>query len=271
MASNRIPQLRRHKTHQRAYVSYDGGRKQKYFGQAGDWPDPRKNAPIHVRAEFDEWRQCYLAHGRTVPTEQADGLTINQVILAYHKHAEVYYQPARGITETCELDNIRYALKPLKELFGSTEATEFGAKSFKLVRQSMIDRRWTRRHINACCNKIIRMFRWATEEELLSAEVWYRLKSVKVLRDNAPGVQDKPLPEGVPEKYVKAALPFMTPPVAAMVRLQLLSGMRPGEVVRICGCDLKMSEDHKTAWNAPKKCTRRSESRNNRYLRVLGG
>jgi hypothetical protein len=33
-----------------------------------------------------------------------------------------------------------------------------------------------------------------------------------------------------PEGHVEAALPFLRPPVAAMVKLQLYTGMRPGEV-----------------------------------------
>ncbi len=243
MASEKIPQIRRHKTHQRAYVSYDGGKRQKYFGVAGDWPSNKRKPPAHVLAEYDEWLGRYLAHGRTVPTEQVDRYTVNDVLLAYDKHAEAYYQPARDNSESCELDNLRYALKPLKELFGSTDADDFGALSFKLVRRSMIDRKWTRRHINGCCNKIVRLFRWAAEEEMIPAEVWYKLKAVKSLRENTPGVKEKPLPEGVLDQHVQAALPYMTRPVAAMVRLQLLTGMRPGEVVRMRGCDLKISDD----------------------------
>jgi integrase len=46
----------------------------------------------------------------------------------------------------------------------------------------------------------------------------------------------------VAEHVVEATLPHVRPQVAAMVRLQLLTGMRPGEVVAMRGCDLEMRE-----------------------------
>jgi integrase len=43
----------------------------------------------------------------------------------------------------------------------------------------------------------------------------------------------------VAQATVDATLPFLTPQVAAMVRLQLLTGMRPGEVAVMRGMDLE--------------------------------
>jgi integrase len=66
-----------------------------------------------------------------------------------------------------------------------------------------------------------------------------------------PG-QIKPVP--IPD--VEASLPFLPGPVAAMVRLQLLTGCRTEEVLTIRGCDLTPGvpnweyrpADHKNAW-----------------------
>jgi integrase len=60
----------------------------------------------------------------------------------------------------------------------------------------------------------------------------------------------------VADAVVEATLPLLLPPVAAMVRLQLLSGMRPGEVCRMRPIDIDMTGKvwlyrparHKTAW-----------------------
>src|SRR5262249_20211090 len=60
----------------------------------------------------------------------------------------------------------------------------------------------------------------------------------------------------VPIERVEAALPHLPGPVAAMVRLQLLTGCRVGEVVAMRGCDLTPGEPnweyrparHKNAW-----------------------
>jgi integrase len=49
----------------------------------------------------------------------------------------------------------------------------------------------------------------------------------------------------VSEAAVEATLPHVSPQVGAMIRLQPLTGMRPGEVVLIRACDIDRSE---TAW-----------------------
>jgi integrase len=45
----------------------------------------------------------------------------------------------------------------------------------------------------------------------------------------------------VAEEHVYATLPHVSPQVAAMIQLQLLTGMRPGEVLIMRGCDLDTS------------------------------
>jgi hypothetical protein len=42
----------------------------------------------------------------------------------------------------------------------------------------------------------------------------------------------------VPDEHVEAVLPLLTPPVRAMVQVQRLSGMRPGEAVIMRPCDI---------------------------------
>ena len=64
------------------------------------------------------------------------------------------------------------------------------------------------------------------------------------------------------KELVQAILPHVATPVVAMIKLQLLTGMRPGEVVILRACDLDMTGAiwlyrpgsdqargvHKTAW-----------------------
>ncbi len=47
----------------------------------------------------------------------------------------------------------------------------------------------------------------------------------------------------VPEAHVRAVLPFLLPPVQAMVELQLVTGARPGEVRILRACDIDMTGD----------------------------
>jgi integrase len=67
------------------------------------------------------------------------------------------------------------------------------------------------------------------------------LKEVDGLRWGRSNVRESKPVAAVPIDVVEATLPFAPAPVAAMTRLQLLSGCRPGEVMRMRAIDLNMS------------------------------
>ncbi len=196
----------------------------------------------------------WLAHGRTLPALQAD-LTVNDIILAYDKHAEGYYRPGADGKPSTELGCIRDALKVLKALFGRTAAKDFGPKKLKAVRQHMLEKGWCRTYANHQVDRVRRVFRWAVSEEMLPGDVYHALQAVPGLRRGLAGVRESEPVRPVPEAFVNAALPFMPPTVRAMVDLQLLTGMRPGETCIMRAIDIDMSgrvwtyrpETHKTA------------------------
>jgi hypothetical protein len=119
---------------------------------------------------------------RDKPATKADAppLTLNEVILAYWKHAVAYYgfdQRNRG-DEYC----LRDALRVVRSLYGAAPARDFGPKALKATRQRMIDKGWSRSYTNAQVDRVRRMFRWAAEEELLPGQVYQDLKTVYGLR-----------------------------------------------------------------------------------------
>jgi hypothetical protein len=62
--------------------------------------------------------------------------TVNQVILAFWERHEGHYRYPDG-TPTGELDNYRDSLRPLRQMYGRTPATEFSPLKLKAVRQTM--------------------------------------------------------------------------------------------------------------------------------------
>ena len=62
-----------------------------------------------------------------------------ELILTFWKHAETYYRKPDG-TRTSELNSLKQAFRPLKEIYGDTQAEAFGPQEFKTVRQAMIAR-----------------------------------------------------------------------------------------------------------------------------------
>lgn len=110
-----------------------------------------------------------------------------------------------------------------------------------LVSDTSLDGRcqWSRRTINEYVRHIVRMFRWAGSRQLVDREGWQGLGSVDALRRGRPAGPGLPVPrEGrprdtVPVERVDAVLAVAPPMLAAMIRLQTLTGMRPNEMLHL--------------------------------------
>lgn len=105
------------------------------------------------------------------------------------------------------------------------------------------------------------MFKWAASEELIPVSIYDALRTVAGLRAGRTDARE-PEPVGpVADETVDATLPFVAPPVAAMIQLQRATGMRPGEVVIMRASDIDASGEvwmyrprmHKGAWRGQSK------------------
>jgi integrase len=168
-------------------------------------------------------------------------VTILHLIKAFWKHAQAYYVHADG-TPTSEPKNLRYALRPLKKLFGRLPVSEFGPLKLKLVRDEMIKIGWARTYINRQVRRIKLMFKWGTENELVAETIFNALDAVAGLKMNRSAAHETKPVVKVPEHLVAAVRPFVSRQVWAMVELQWTAGMRPGEACSMRGCDIDMSE-----------------------------
>jgi integrase len=158
--------------------------------------------------------------------------TVNEIILAYVRYAAASSKPsAEG--EAKELGCISDALRIVRRLAGRSPAAEFGPKALKAVREAMNKLDWSRGYINHQINRVRRMFRWATEEELIPATVYHALQAVRGLRKGLPGVRESKKVKQAPGRSIKRALRRLQPMLRALVRFQLLTGCRPGEACRL--------------------------------------
>jgi integrase len=233
--TNRPPSYRLHKARNLAVVTLGG--RDHYLGPYGS----PESYELYARLIAD-WN----ANGRrplTPPTaqDQADGLTVGELILRYWDYAQGYY--VKNGQPTGECDNIRLALRPLRTLFGGTRAGEFGPKELLLVRQAMIDDALTRKVINARVGRIRRLFRWASSQELVPPEAYHGLLSVEGLQRGRSAARETAPVSTVPDDQVRATLQFLARPVRAMVEVQELTGMRPQDVRNLRTGDLDRSGD----------------------------
>ncbi len=161
------------------------------------------------------------------------------MLLAYLRHAESYY--VKNGKATRETTNIQLALRPVRRLYGHTPARDFGPLALKAVRQDMIDSGLCRNEVNKRVGKVVRAFKWAVGEELVPPSVHHGLQAVSGLRRGRADVRESEPVRPVPEAFVDAIRSHVARQVWAMVELQRLTGMRPGEVVLVRGRDLDTS------------------------------
>jgi integrase len=173
---------------------------------------------------------------------QPSGLTVMQFVRAYWDHVTIYYRSLDG-RQTNEVDAIRQALKPLVRLFEHLPADLLGPKRLKLVRDELIALGLCRRTVNAQTGRIKRMYKWGVENELVAPSTYHGLQAVgglKMGRTLAP--EGEPVKPVQPE-LIEGVLQHVSRQVGAMIRLQLLTGMRPGELVIMRTCDIDRDTD----------------------------
>lgn len=244
------PKYRHYKPKNLAVVRIDG--RDHYLGRHG--------SPESWQAYYRllaEWRTTGLAkHPAPAAGPPAqEPPSVNELLLGYWRHAQGYYRDQGG-NPSRELDNVRDALKPLRRLYGLTPAADFGALALRSVREEMVRSGLARSTVNARVHRIRRAFRWGVSRELIPESVLTRLRSVDSLTAGRSEAREPEDVKPVPVADVEATLPFLPRPVAAMVRVQLLTGCRVGEVVAMRGCDLKTvgpnweyrPAGHKNAW-----------------------
>ena len=125
----KIPSYRRHKQSGQAIVTLGNGlsgRRDVLLGKYGT---------AASRAEYARVIAEWEAAGRRLPEAGTAGdLTVNELIVAFWRHAEQHYRHPDG-TPTSELAEYTFSFRPLKHFYGNTPAKDFGPLALKAVRR----------------------------------------------------------------------------------------------------------------------------------------
>ena len=246
-----VPKYCHHKPSGQAVVYF--GRKAVYLG-----PHLSSESKRKYEQEIARWR---VAQERGVPRESiaievSTPRTISELILAYLRYAERYYVDASG-QPTKEFGEMKLALRPLRHVHGKTYVEHFGPLALKDVRKHMVESgTLSRQVINRRVNRIRRMFKWAVSEELCPKSTHEGLRSVEPLKQGRTTAHEAPPIEAVPQVFVDPVVEVASPQIAAMIQLQQLGAMRPGEVTVMQARDIDMTRDiwlyqpyeHKNRW-----------------------
>jgi integrase len=246
--SLRVPTYRLKKVRRRKYAIVSlpdgaGGRRDILLGKYGSRESQAEYARI-----IAEWQ----AGGRRLPPEEEakPDLTVNELALAFLRHAEQHYRHPDG-TPTSEMAGVKASLRPLLALYGHTPATAFGPLALRSVRQKMIEGyahakfgpqpALCRRVCNQRTARIVRMFKWAVSHELIPETVHRALATVQGLQRGRSEARETEPIQPVSLELVEDTLPHLLPTVADLLSLQLLTGARSGEICVMRGCDIDMS------------------------------
>jgi integrase len=201
------------------------------------WTDPvgrRHDRLLPGKFESAESRAAYarlvaeLASPAIAVDTPADTITVNQLLLAYLQFAETYYVGTNG-KPSREYVCMKTAIRPVRELYGTSRATAFGPLALRAVRQHMIAAGLCRTSINHHIERVKRVFRWAASEEMVPIGSYESLRTLAGLRKGRTEAAEAEPVKPVAEETVKATLPFLPAHVRAMVELMQHTGMRPGE------------------------------------------
>jgi integrase len=228
LSENCVPSYRLHRQSGQAIVTLNG--RDVCLGVHGT---------AQSKASYNRLIAEWLANGRFLPPT-AEAITVVEVADQFLQHADVYYRRADG-TPTSEPCNFRHAVRPLLKLYAKTEAGKFGPLSLKAVREKMVDAGWCRNSINDQVARIKHMFKWAVENELVPPSVHHGLLAVAGLKAGRSMARESEPVKPASDHLVEGAMKHASAPVAVMIRLQLLTGMRPGEVCGLRGSEIEMT------------------------------
>lgn len=230
----KAPSYRHHKPSGRAFIQLN---KRRYY-LPGKF-DSAESREAYARFLAEHWAP---PSAEPPPAEVVHkDLSVVELIDRYWQFAEQHYVKHGEPTGT--LDNIKPPLRRLKELYGSTPAARFGPLSLKALRQTWISDKLAIKSVNHYTATVKAVFGWGVSEELLPPLVHHALKTVQGLRRGRSQARE-PAPVGpVADDDVERTLPHLPAPVAAMVQVQKLTGMRPGEVRIMRPCDIDRRPD----------------------------
>lgn len=246
--STTFPNVYHHKGSNQAAVVVNG--RTIYLGI---WSEPQ------VWSEaYENVKQIWLANNRTVPAGSLRrrnaaplplvvpaGRTIVELLALYDDHAQAYYGASR------EYENVKDVMSSLKAHFGRLAVSAFTATALDELRRHMAagthmpegkrTRALARTTINARVGRILRIFRWGVSRGLVDANKLVELEALESLRAGHCEARETAEVEPVSDDLIDATLPYLPAMVADMVRVQRLTGARPGEV-----CSMKTSEIDRT-------------------------
>lgn len=167
-------------------------------------------------------------------TRQADAgigapaFTVNDVIDRWAAHAAAYY--TGGSKEAA--DSVR-GMRLFREMFGTRPVETVTHPDMIEYRNALAAQGYVRTTVNKYLGFVKRMFAWALDERIVSAQVKAETTAISQLKRGRGNVKECSPVAAVPDADVKKTCAELAEPLADMVRVHRLCGARPDEMCQL--------------------------------------
>jgi integrase len=243
MARSQTPSYCFHRATGQAYVTLkrDGRKCVRYLGK---WGSPES---------LTQYESALLESGLTLPlarlavqsalsdilpdtqvgsaSNESQAPTVRVLYDRFMAWAPTHYRLPTGATSK-EVEQFRYTFADVLTHLGHRPTASLAKRDLEMVRDAMVGRGLSRKVVNQRISRIQHVVRWGTEENRTLvpdavAAVLCLLAPLQAYRTAAP---ERGPVLGVPSEQVEKVAGAANAVVASMIRLQLLTGFRPGEV-----------------------------------------
>jgi integrase len=212
--------------------------------------------PVQI-AEAAAWRMIEAAARETKARKRnpRDCITVNEVCDRYVEWAKTYYKNSwekrHGMAIDCPID-----IRLWREMYGDEYMANLEHHDMLVLRDALIEQGLSRSTVNRRIGTVKRVIAWALDEDLIYAQTKAELTQVETLKRGRSAAKETEPVKAAPLDEVESVIAVAEPNLADMVRVQLLTGMRPGEICVMRWCDIERRDeiwiyrpgDHKNAW-----------------------
>lgn len=228
----KLPQPHHHRASGRARVYFRG--KHIYLGE---WGSQEANTAY----------QNFLRQMNEInaPIAKGGGLPVCVAVGKFLDYSKEYFH------NLGEYTNRKSTLRVFSEFFEWTPITEIGPLKVMELMDHLANQKLPRTRVNRVLTHIKRMMDWLVSRELIGPEKLAAIKSVKPLKAGRSAAVEMPPVEPVPLSTVEQTLKKIRKPLSDMIRIQLLTAMRPNE---ICGLSFNEIDQSGAVWTySPEK------------------
>jgi integrase len=230
------PSYRFHKASHNAVVTVFG--KDIYLGRYKSEESYREYHRV-----LTEWRAGVRSRDRARERDRdapAD-ITVSELMLKFVEHAEGYY--VKHGRQTSQARTIKHAVRPVWDIYGDELASEFTVQKLEAIQGEYVRQGLARTECNRRVRIVIQAFEWGVVKCRVPATVVTELRMLGSLKKGRCSAPERDPVGPVDDKMIAAVIPFLSRPVAAMVRLQQHTAMRPGEVILMRTCDITPDDE----------------------------